>query len=207
MLKKILIATTNCAKLKEIKQGLTPLEKLGIKILNLNDLTINKKPKETGKTFKENAKLKAKFYAKLTKLPTIADDGGLIIPFLNNQPGVKSRRWLGYEASDEELINFTLKKLKNLPFEKRKAYLETCVCFYHPQKKLFLYQQEKIEGYIAKKPSPRRIEGYPFRALFIVKKFNKYYDELTEEEHEEINHRLKAVKKLINLLTDAVKKL
>lgn len=195
--KKVLIATTNPAKLKEIRQGLTSLEKKGIKILTIKDLKIKEKPDESGKTFKENAKIKAKFYGNLTRLTTIADDGGLIIPYLNNEPGVKSRRWLGYDASDEELINHTLNKLKKLPKEKRVAYLETCLCFYFPQKNVFLFQQEKIKGYIAEKPSKKRIQGYPFRALFIVKRFNKYYDDLTEKEHQKVNHRLKAIKKIL----------
>src|SRR3989344_5109954 len=97
-MKTLLIATHNTAKLKELKLGLRDLEKQGVKIITLNDLKISKNPEETGKTFRENAILKAKFYADLTNLPTIADDGGIIIPLLNNEPGVKSRRWLGYEG-------------------------------------------------------------------------------------------------------------
>lgn len=193
-MKKILIATTNPGKLQEIKSCLLPLMEKGIKILTLFDLKIKTKPEEIGATFKENAKIKARFYGDLTQLPTIADDGGLIIPYLNNEPGVRSRRWLGYEASDEELIQYTLKRLNHLPPSKRKAYLETCVCFYHPQKNIFFFQQEKIDGFIAEKPNPKRIPGYPFRALFIVNRYQKYYDELTEKEHKKINHRLKAIK-------------
>ncbi len=195
--KILLIATLNPAKLREIIFGLRELKKEKFSFFTLNDVRVEEKPKETGKSFLENALLKAKFYAEKTNLPTIADDGGLIIPALNNAPGVKSRRWLGYEASDEELIEYTLKKIKNFPSSKRQAFLETCVAFYHPKTKKIDYAQEKIEGYLAEKPSFKRIPGYPFRALFIVKKFNKYYDELTEKEHLAINHRLKAIKKLI----------
>lgn len=199
-MKKILIATTNKAKLEELKLGLKELEKEGIKILTLNDVRVGKKPKETGATFCENAQIKAKFYGDLTRLPTIADDGGLLIPALNSEPGVKSRRWLGYEASDEELINYTLKRLKNFNRKKRLAFLQTCVCFYLPktnQKDIIICQEEKIRGFIAQKPSGKVTDGYPFRALFIVDKFNKYYDELTPAEHEEVNHRYKALKKLL----------
>jgi len=196
-MKKILIATTNKAKLKEIKNGLKPLLKQKIKLLTLTDVGVEEKPEESGKTFCENAKIKAKFYAQKTGLPTLADDGGLLIPFLNNEPGVRSRRWLGYEASDEELINYTLERLKNVPKEKRTAYLQVCLCFFDPKTKKIFFEEEKIEGFIAKKPSGRKTFGYPFRALFIVKKFNKYYDELNKEEHQQINHRLAALKKLI----------
>jgi XTP/dITP diphosphohydrolase len=96
-MKKILIATTNKAKLEEIKNGLKPLLKQKIKLLTLTDVGVEEKPEESGKTFCENAKIKAKFYAKKTNLPTLADDGGLLIPSLNNEPGVRSRRWLGCE--------------------------------------------------------------------------------------------------------------
>ena len=229
LMKKILIATHNKAKLEELKFGLKNLKKLGVRIVSLNDLRIQKKPKETGKTFQENAGLKARFYGELTKLPTIADDGGLMIPYLNNEPGVKSRRWLGYEATDEKLINYTLVHLKGVQKVDRTAYLQTCVCFYSPSPTVILsgaknpakrnlrslssldpsvvplpqddttiiFEQEKIRGYIAEKPSLRRINGYPFRALFKVAKFNKYYDELIDEEHQQVNHRLIALKRLV----------
>jgi len=196
-MKKILIATTNKAKLEEIKNGLKSILKQNIKLLTLTDVGVEEKIEESGKTFCENAKIKAEFFAKKTGLPTLGDDGGLLIPYLNNEPGVKSRRWLGYEASDEELINYTLERLKNVPKEKRKAYLQVCLCFFDPKTEKILFEEEKIEGFIAEKPSGKATFGYPFRALFIVEKFNKYYDELNNEEHRQINHRLIALKRLI----------
>jgi XTP/dITP diphosphohydrolase len=199
-MKKILIATGNPAKLEELKWGLKLFSKKGIRLLTLNDVRVEKEPKETGKTFCENAEIKAKFYAQKTGFPTLADDGGLIIPALNNQPGVYSRRWLGYEASDEELINYTLLRLKNFPKEKRIAFLEVCLCFFNPDNQKIFYEQENIKGFIAPKPSNKKTFGYPFRALFIVEKFNKYYDELTGKEHHQINHRLIALKRLIKKL-------
>ncbi|MCX7955685.1 MAG: hypothetical protein N2593_01070 [Patescibacteria group bacterium] len=222
MIKKILIATHNPAKLEEIKLGLEELEKYKIQLISLNDVRVENSPEETGKTFKENALLKAKFYSNLTQLPTISDDGGLIIPYLDNEPGVKSRRWLGYDASDEELISYTLKRLKNTTKKQRTAYLQTCLCFYLPKKTsskilsltrshqkqnkknkdFLILQEEKIKGYIAFSSSKKRIKGYPFRALFIVEKYNKYYDELTDEEHQKINHRLTALKKIVKKIKE-----
>ena len=67
----------------------------------------------------------------------------------------------------------------------------------NPEGSAIICEQKKIKGCIAEKPSPRRIDGFPYRALFIVSKFNKYYDDLTEKEHTEINHRLKALKRLV----------
>jgi len=205
MNKKILIATTNSAKLEELKTGLKELENLGIKLFSLNDVGVEKDPEETGKTFQENSLLKAKFYGKLADLPTIADDGGLIIPYLGNGPGVKSKRWPGYEASDEELINHTLLHLKGVKLTDRTAYLETCVTFFDPKTQIVLFEQEKIKGHIAEKPTGRPTNGYPFRALFIVDKYNKYYDELTEEEHDKINHRFIALKRLTKRIKTLLK--
>lgn len=200
---KILVATHNPGKLGELRKGLSHLEKKNVKIISLKDLGISESPQETGQTFQENSLLKSKFYAQLSGLPTIADDGGLGIDILKGQPGVKSRRWPGYEATDEELIDFTLGHLRGVFGAKRSAYLQTCITFYDPRTKTVFSETEKIDGYIAEKQSGRPTEGYPFRALFIVQKFNqprsnrgKYYDELTEKEHEVINHRLKAIKRL-----------
>ncbi len=205
-MKKLLIATSNQAKLEEIKYGLKELEKENIKLFTLNDVGVEEEPEETGQTFCENAKIKAKSYGDLTNLPTIADDGGLIIPYLNNEPGVKSRRWLGYKASDQELIDYTLKRLKNTSKTQRIAYLQTCICFYLAKKNVFMFQEEKIKGYIAEKPSNKPTNGYPFRALFIVEKYQKYYDELTEKQHNLINHRLKALKKLVPKIKEVLLK-
>lgn len=196
-MKTLLLATHNKAKLEELRLGVKSLEKKGIQIVSLNDVKVTKDPEETSKTFRDNAFLKARFYATLTNLPTIADDGGLLIPYLNNAPGVRSRRWLGYDASDEELITHTLIHLRGVEKAQRTAYLQTCLCFFYPHTKKTVFEEEKIKGYIAEKPSGRATNGYPFRALFIVEQYNKYYDELTEKENHVINHRLIALKKLI----------
>ncbi len=196
-MRKILIATHNKAKLKEIKLGIKLFFKKPVKALSLDNLKITIQPEETGKTFEENSKLKAKFYAELTKFPTIADDGGLIVPSLNNEPGVKSKRWLGYDATDEELINYTLKRLSRYSNENRIAYLQVCLTYYDPATKKIFFAEERIKGHIALNSSGKRIKGYPYRALFIVDEYDKYYDELTDKEHHKINHRLKALKRLL----------
>lgn len=204
-MKKILIASGNPGKIAEIKIGLQKLKSLGIEVLTLNDVKVGEnKPEENGKAFKDNALIKARFYADLTHLPVVSDDGGLIIPYLNNEPGVKSRRWLGYEASDEELINHTLYNLRGCTGSKRIAYLETALCFYNPQTNKIIFETEKISGHISEIPSSKRTTGYPFRAVFIVDKYKKYYDELTEKEHQQINHRLKALKRLTKKIRNLI---
>ena len=205
-MKKLLIASANPGKIAEIKIGLQELEKQGVEVFTLSDVKVgDKEPVETGKTFKENALLKAKFYANLAHMPVLSDDGGLKIPYLKNAPGVKSRRWLGYEATDEELIKFTLSNLRGCTGSKRTAYLETCLCFYDPQTKKTVYQTGKILGHISSVPTEKRVAGFPYRALFIVDRYNKYYDELTEDEHREVNHRLIALKRLTKRIKDLIR--
>jgi len=199
--KRLLIATHNPGKLSELKEGLAPLAQAGIKLISLKEVGITEEPDEIGASFRENALLKAKFYANLAHLPTISDDGGISIEALNGEPGVKSRLWLGREASDEELIDYTLERLKNFPKkDQRRAYFETCVVFYDPKTNQSFSEKERIYGYITDKSSSKRIKGYPFRSIFIVNKLNKYYDELTDKEHRQINHRLQAVKRLVQNL-------
>lgn len=196
-MKTLLIATHNKAKLTELKFGVRELVKKGVTVVSLRDIRIKDDPVETGSTFDENSKLKAFYYATKTHIATLGDDGGLLIPYLNNEPGVKSKRWLGYEATDNQLIDYALKRLNGVALSDRTAYLQTSLCFYNPNTKNYYLAQERIKGIIADKPSGRPTQGYPYRALFIVERYMKYYDELSEDEHGRINHRLQALKQLI----------
>lgn len=197
-MKQLLIATHNPAKKQELQEGFMSLvgNNHRCSLQFLDDLHITNDPEETGKTFEENARLKAKYYGDLSGILTISDDGGIIIPSLNNEPGVNSKRWMGREASDKELIEYTLKRLKGKRGKERVAYFQTCICIYNPLTKKTMCSEEKIHGHIAEKPSNRATDGFPYRALFIVDQYDKYYDELTKKEHHTVNHRLKAVKKL-----------
>src|SRR3990167_10501814 len=126
---RLLIATTNPGKLAEIRRFLSdvPLE-----LVSLNDVDIKERVEETGKTFEENAILKAKFYAEKSGLPTIGDDGGFEIDALGGEPGVKSHRWVhgDKENSDEELIEYTFKKMKGI--KNRKAQLRAVLALALP---------------------------------------------------------------------------
>lgn len=202
--KRLLIATGNQAKLEELKFGLKNLAKSGITLITLNDVRVEEEVEETGHTFRENSEIKARFYSRITGFPTIADDGGLTIPHLNGEPGVKSKRWLGREASDRELIDYTLLRLRGVSGPGRTAYLETCITFYDPKTETILFEQEKIKGHISETAVNVPTNGYPFRALFIVDRFNKFYDDLTLSEHDVINHRFIALKALTKRIKDLV---
>ncbi|EKD64630.1 MAG: hypothetical protein ACD_50C00333G0001, partial [uncultured bacterium] len=91
-MKKLLIATTNPGKLREYRDFLSDLP---VKLVSLKDIGITDDMEETGKTYEENSRAKAIFYAKKSNLPAISDDGGLEINALKGEPGIRSRRWLG----------------------------------------------------------------------------------------------------------------
>lgn len=193
---KLLIATTNPGKLTEIKKflGDFPIELTGLKDAGITDVV-----EETGSTFEENAILKAKFYAEKSGLPTLADDGGFEIDALGGEPGVKSHRWIhkDREDTDEELIAYTLEKMKGLPRAQRGAQLRLVLALVLPDGRKFTVE-EKTRGIVAQKPSQHRTSGFPYRSLLYLPDLRKFYNtgDLTPEENEVYNHRKRAVEEL-----------
>jgi len=202
-MKKLLLATHNPAKKQELKEGFSSLlDRAGraLPLLFLDDLHITADPEETGKTFLENAKLKAEYFAKLSGLPTVADDGGIEIDALGGEPGIHSKRWLGRDATDQELIEHTLLRLKDIPLEKRTAHFRIVLYYLNPLTQQSFSTSASLDGRIALQVGPNAKKGFPYRSLFIVDAYKKYYDELTEQEHHTVNHRLQAVQKIIEHL-------
>lgn len=207
---KLLIATTNKAKLAEFKKYFSVYfqrKKRGkrvyfpqLKLLNLSDLKVAGSPLENGKTFEENALVKARFYAKKTGLCTLADDGGFEIKALGGKPGVFSKRWPGYEATDEELVNMVMEKLKGVPPEKRQAQLRTVVVIVDPRGQIIAKEEGEIKGIVPKKPACWIEKNFPFRAVLYLPQFKKFYQDLTKEEHDLVNHRKKVVLKIAKKL-------
>ena len=197
-MQKLLIATTNPGKLREYKEFLSDLT---VQLVSLKDIGIVDDIEEKGETYEENSKAKALFYAKKSGLPAIADDGGLEINALGGAPGVKSRRWLGHEASDEELINHMMEVSKELPDNNRKATFHLVVSIALPNGRVYSKEGE-VEGVIAKKPHMKLLHGYPYRSFFYLPDVQKYYheSELTETEMKKYNHRYKAIIRLKPLI-------
>lgn len=189
-MKRILIGTTNPAKLGEVRDILgTEFE-----ILSLRNFPNIREVEETGATFAENSILKVKGYFEQTGVPTIADDGGLMIDALNGMPGVYSSRFLGYEATDEQLVAGILERLAGVPHERRTARLGGVISFWDGE---HLFTEENyVEGYIADRPLADMISGFPYRSIFVIKEYGRPYSALTSEEHDKIGHRPKSVSAL-----------
>lgn len=190
---KLLIATKNKGKLKEFKNFLSDLP---LELVSLTDVGITEDFEENGKSYSENSEGKARFYAELSNLPTLSDDGGIEIEALNFEPGIRSRRWLGHEATDQELIEHMVKVSKELG-ENRTAYFRTIVSIVSPDGEL-IQEFGEVKGIIAKKPFLKLNHGYPYRSFFYLPEISRYYHEsdLSEEQEKLYNHRYKAVQKL-----------
>jgi XTP/dITP diphosphohydrolase len=193
-MKKLLVATTNPGKLKEISLFLSDLP---FEIVSLSDVGIKDFAQETGNNYQENSQLKALFYSEKAGLPTIADDAGIEIDALEGAPGLKSSRWLGKNSTEEDIIKYMLKLAKDLPENKRKAVFKTVISLALPNGKVWSASGE-VEGIIARKPYLKTLRGYPYRSFLYLPQIKKYYheDQLTAGEQKEYNHRYKAVEKL-----------
>src|SRR3972149_4117410 len=203
-MKKLLVATRNVGKLKEISNFLSDLS---LKIVSLDDVGIIKDIEENGKTYEENSQKKALFFAKISKLPTIADDGGIEISALGGAPGIKSKRWLGKDSTDQDIINHMTKVAKELPDDIKEAKFKTVISLALPNGKVWSVNGE-VKGIIAQKPYLRALKGYPYRSFFYLPKIKKYYheDQLIQEEEKEYNHRYKAVQKLKEIPSNLIEK-
>jgi len=200
---KLVVGTHNPSKQKDIIRSFSieaRRHNMSFDFLLPEDLHITTDADESGSTFQENSRIKAEFFHNASHLPTIGDDGGIMIEKLNNEPGVFTRRWIGRDdASDQEIIDFILQKMSHLKGpDDRKTVFATCVTYYDG---VHLMQEfGSTQGYIAKKAlQNRQTNGFPMRALFVHEN-GKYYDELTPEEHELYNHRDKAVRLLVEKL-------
>jgi len=198
-MKKLLVATTNPGKLKEISNFLSDLP---LKIISLSGIGITDRVEEVGKNYKENSQLKALFYSSKSGLPTIADDGGIEISALDGAPGINSKRWLGKDSTEQDIINHMIKVARELPDDNRQAFFKTVISFALPNGKVWSVSGE-VEGIIARKPYLKLLKGYPYRSFFYLPKIKKYYheDQLDAEEEKEYNHRYKAIQKLIPIIS------
>ena len=193
-MKKILIATSRKGKMEEFK-GI--LKGLNFKFLTLADLSQSfPEPEETGRTFAENAVIKAKFYGKKSGLLTLADDSGLLVPALSGKLGVKSKRYA--KGSDQNRLQKLLKEMASFPESKRRAKFISCVAFFNPKGGKLKITKGVCYGQIATKPKGNY--GFGYDPIFIVAGLNKHFAELTLTEKNQVSHRALALQKMKKFL-------
>jgi non-canonical purine NTP pyrophosphatase (RdgB/HAM1 family) len=191
---RLLIATTNPAKLSEYRLLLADYP-LGL--LSLRDLAIDEEPAETGRTFAENALIKARFYFAHAHLPTLADDGGLEVEALGGAPGVSSHRWLGPDADDEMLAAEIIRRMADVPDGQRSARIRCALAlvYEHHGRPVEHVVEAAIEGVIAPELYRPVRPGFPYRAVLYLPWRRCHLAQLGEEEEARIGQRRTAVER------------
>jgi len=187
-LKKLLLATTNPGKLKEIT-GI--LEGVPIELVTLNDLGSIAEPEETGATFAENARLKARYYSKATGLVSVADDSGIEIDALDKAPGVHSARWHGTDYPAK------FRKIQQL-FRERGVSGSTarfvCCVALADGDTILAETTGTVEGEIV--AEPRGSNGFGYDPIFYYPPFGCTLAELDQEKKAAVSHRGQAFRAL-----------
>lgn len=186
-MKRIIFATGNAGKMKEIRAILADMD---IEVVSMKEAGIIAEIDENGKTFEENALIKAKAIFELTGETVLADDSGLEVDYLNKEPGVYSARYLGEETSYTIKNQALLDRLAGVPKEKRTARFVCAIAAVLPDGNT-LVTRETIEGYIG--DSPAGENGFGYDPIFYVDEFGCSTAELSEEEKNRISHRGKAL--------------
>ncbi|MCI5910664.1 MAG: RdgB/HAM1 family non-canonical purine NTP pyrophosphatase [Oscillospiraceae bacterium] len=192
MIKKIVFASNNKGKIRELKDILSPM---GIEVVSQREAGFDIEADETGTTFAENSAIKAKAIYELAKIPVLADDSGLCVDALDGQPGVYSHRFAGENATDEEKCRYILEKLENVSDEKRTARFICDMCFIDENGREY-HAEGRCEGKIGREEKGNN--GFGYDPIFVVG--NRTLAELEEAEKNKISHRAEALKKMKEIL-------
>ena len=192
MNRKMIFASKNAGKIREVKKILGGAEIELISLLDLNDLT---EIKETGSTFEENAKIKAAEVFNKYKIPSIGDDSGLSVEQLFGAPGVYSARFAGLGANDDDNNRKLLRELEKFNEPHHAKYI--CLAVYFDGEN-FTAAEGEVKGIIIKKP--RGNNGFGYDPFFVPDGYTQTMGELPLEEKNKISHRSKAFYNLKNTL-------
>lgn len=185
--RKLLVATGNRGKLKELQTLLTDLP---LELLGLGNVGITNEIEETGITFAENAALKASGYSLLAKIPTLADDSGLEVTALNNRPGVLSARYGGTDLPFDQKIGKLLGELQKTGDTDRRARFVCSIAVANAAGEIVHSSEGVCSGTIANEP--RGTNGFGYDPVFIPDGFENTFGELSDGIKGEISHRARA---------------
>ncbi|MBU1355128.1 MAG: RdgB/HAM1 family non-canonical purine NTP pyrophosphatase [Candidatus Edwardsbacteria bacterium] len=190
----ILIATRNNDKVREISEI---LDLPDTRFVGLDGFPDCPEAEETGRTFDDNAMIKASQAAYYSGLWALADDSGLMIDALGGQPGILSARFAGPEADYRDNWMKALELMKQVPSEKRAARFVCVLCLVGNNNRAFFTRGE-IEGTIT--TEPRGSNGFGYDPIFLPAGFDKTFAELDPPEKNRISHRSQALKKMRALI-------
>ena len=194
-MKKVVLATGNAGKLREMREILAPLS---MEVIAQTDYDFTE-VEETGLSFVENALLKARHACLHTGLPAIADDSGLEVDALNGAPGIYSARYSGPDATDADNNRELLSALDGLSADQRSARFQCLMVFMrHAEDPTPLISQGTWEGRILE--GPRGESGFGYDPLFLIPDRNQTSAELAPEVKNQLSHRGRALQGLLEKL-------
>lgn len=194
MKKKLIFATGNEGKMREIRQILGDMD---YEILSMKEAGVDVEIIEDGETFEDNAIIKAKTVMEATGCLTLADDSGLEIDYLNKEPGVLSARYMGENTSYRIKNQILLDRLYGVPAAVRGARFVCVIAAAFPDGRIET-RRATIEGRIADEPAGEN--GFGYDPIFYVPELGKTTAELSEEEKNAISHRGKALRMIKEIL-------
>ena len=194
---KIILATHNRDKEKELQIS---LKGMNIEVLSLFDFPEIGDIEETGTTLLEKSLLKSRLVFRKTGIPTIADDTGLEVDFLDGAPGVYSARYAGNNVSYKDNVNKLLIELEGIPSEKRTARFRTVITFVDENQEMST--EGHIDGIISE--SIKGDGGFGYDPIFFVPHLGKTFAELSSIEKNKISHRGIALQKLRKILINVL---
>ncbi|MFP4662227.1 MAG: XTP/dITP diphosphatase [Halanaerobiales bacterium] len=202
MSRKLLVASGNKGKIREIAKYFADIEKelhdqsrdISFDIIGMGEFPDLAEVIEDGETFTANALKKARERAEATGLLTLADDSGLVVDCLDGEPGVYSARYAGEDASDLDNNRKLREELKDFPREERTAHFNCVMALVDPDTGEEIVVEGKCEGII--ELEPRGENGFGYDPLFYVPEYDKTMAELPLEIKNKISHRANALKAL-----------
>lgn len=194
-MREILIATKNGNKTKELKDLLTDSNFI---LKDLNEISNIGEVDEKGKSFAENAVLKAQSYALATKMWALADDSGLEVEALSGAPGIYSARYAGESATDEERMLKLLRELEEAVDKRRRARFVCAMAVSGADGKVRFIAEGVCGGRIAVKPYGDN--GFGYDPIFVPDGYEQTFGEISSEIKQKISHRARAIAKIIRYL-------
>jgi XTP/dITP diphosphohydrolase len=191
---KLLIATNNKGKVREYE---ILLQGIRFELVTPAQQGIRLEVEETGQTFEENARIKALAFARVSGLTTLADDSGLEVDALKGEPGIRSSRYAGEAATDDDRVRFLLAKMKEVPEERRTAHFRCVIALAFPDGRVQICSG-RCDGVIALEP--RGKEGFGYDPIFNFPELNKTMAELPMEIKNKISHRARAAQEAVKVL-------
>ena len=195
---RIVFATGNAGKIKEIRMI---MEDTGMEVVSMKDAGIMADIDENGKTYEENALIKARAVAAFTNDIVMADDSGLEIDYLNKEPGVYSARYMGEDTSYDIKNNNLIERLDGVPKEKRTARFVCAIAAVLPDGKELVTRQT-MEGYIGWEIAGTN--GFGYDPIFYLDEYGCSSAELTPQQKNAISHRGKALRAMREMLVKVI---